>query len=513
MPRIDIGEVRYFVEQFLRESQQLKEALTNYRKAVAKIVADNDIKGEMADSAKDYYQTVHYPIVDTTKSCMTDAEEILKKYVSDFHNQVDPSMNARIDSDELQELQGEVRKCQNRYEDLLVKMKSMAGGSLLGQQIGMQLGMQTAMGQLQHEMQIIERYLDFDMSHQNVMYDVLSKLHQVKQGLAEIQSSKAFNTVSHTFNTKAIHMGWLNGLVTEKKPKQYNFDDYTKTLEGSYWVLSKNGITDQESAKATIAFNDALKDGTIKLADEESGDFMTDYMIGAVKGINILNPDQPLTKMQSFSIIAGVMTSMVAVRGSRSIMYSKKNILKIESDLVIKQPKKKKEPNTSKLEPVVVPKNVNKAQYNVIRDVESGAVKLITTKRKGNYGEMKMDVHYESTTYTRISSDRATSLDDKIVKGIDGIYENASPPPKYVIAEAKYNTSRLSKTQDGLQMSDTWVEQSRRLEKAVGKSKADEIIQETLLNPENVEKVLINIDKNGKVVESVLDEAGKKIKN
>ncbi|KMT63244.1 T7SS effector LXG polymorphic toxin [Paenilisteria newyorkensis] len=155
MPRIDIGEVRYFVEQFLRESQKLKDALTNYRKAVAKIIADGYLKGEIADSAKRYYQTVHYPIIDTTKACMTDAEEILKKYTTDFHNQVDPSMNARIDSDELQELQAEVRKCQNRYEDLLVKMKSMAGGSSLGQQIGMQLGMQTAMGQLQHEMQII----------------------------------------------------------------------------------------------------------------------------------------------------------------------------------------------------------------------------------------------------------------------------------------------------------------------------------------------------------------------
>lgn len=360
MPRIDIGEVRYFVEHFLRESQKLKDALTNYRKAVAKIIADGDIKGEIADSAKKYYQTVHYPIIDTTKACMTDAEEILKKYTTDFHNQVDPSMNARIDSDELQELQAEVRKCQNRYEDLLVKMKSMAGGSSLGQQIGMQLGMQTAMGQLQHEMQIIERYLDFDMSHQNVMQDVLSKLYQVKQGLAEIQSSKAFNTVSHTFNTKALHMGWLDGMVTEKKPKQYNFDDYTKTLEGSYWVLSKNGITDQESAKASIAYNDAIKDGTIKLADEESGDFMTDYMLNAVKGINMLNPDQPLTKMQSFSIIAGVMTGMVTMK-SRGMIYKKSNINKVESELKIKEYGER----------IVIKKSINSGLVrSYVRDVE-----------------------------------------------------------------------------------------------------------------------------------------------
>ncbi|MBC1606023.1 hypothetical protein HCJ39_14995 [Listeria rocourtiae] len=357
MPRIDIVEVRYFVEQFLRESQQLKDGLTNYRKAVSKLIADGDIKGEIADSAKQYYQTVHYPIIDTTKACMADAEEILKKYTTDFHNQVDPSMNARIDSDELQELQAEVQKCQNRYEDLLMKMKSMAGGSSLGQQIGMQLGMQTAMGQLQHEMQIIEHYLDFDMSHQNVMQDVLSKLYQVKQGLAEIQSSKAFNIVSHTFNTKAIHMGWLDGLVTEKK---HNFDNYTKTLEGSYWVLSKNGITDQESAKATIAYNDAIKDGTIKIADEESGDFMTDYMLNAVKGINMLNPEQPLTKMQSFSIIAGVMTGIVAIKG-RGMVYKKSNISKVESELKIK----------AYGEPIVIKKSINSGLVrSYIRDVE-----------------------------------------------------------------------------------------------------------------------------------------------
>ncbi|MBC2068871.1 T7SS effector LXG polymorphic toxin [Listeria booriae] len=360
MPRIDIGEVRYFVDQFLSESQKLKEALSNYRKAVAKIVADNEIKGDIADSAKDYYQTVHYPIVDTTKACMTDAEEILKKYITDFHNQVDPSMNARIDSDELQALQGEIRKCQNRYEDLLVKMKSMAGGSSLGQQIGMQLGMQTAMGQLQHEMQIIERYLDFDMSHQNVMEDVLTKLYQVKQGLAEIQSSKAFNTVSHTFHTKALHMGWLDGLVAEKKPKQYNFDDYTKTLEGNYWILSKNGITDEESANATIAYNDALKDGTIKMADEESGDFMTDYMVAAAKGVNLLNPEEPLTKMQSFSIIAGVMTGMVAFKG-RGMVYKKSNISKVESELKIKEYG----------EPIVIKKSINSGLVrSYIKDVE-----------------------------------------------------------------------------------------------------------------------------------------------
>ncbi|EUJ23122.1 hypothetical protein PGRAN_10593 [Listeria grandensis FSL F6-0971] len=89
MPRIEIGEVRYFVEQFLRESKRLRDAMRDYRKAVAKLLVDDEIKGEFVDSAKSYYETVHYPIVDTTIECLSEADRILKKYVQDFESQVD----------------------------------------------------------------------------------------------------------------------------------------------------------------------------------------------------------------------------------------------------------------------------------------------------------------------------------------------------------------------------------------------------------------------------------------
>ncbi|MGK9182159.1 hypothetical protein KXS12_07880 [Priestia filamentosa] len=156
-------------------------------------------------------------------------------------------------------------------------------------------------------------------------------------------------------------------------------------------------------------------------------------------------------------------------------------------------------------------KAVRAQQCKVIRSVENGEVALKTTKRKGNYGEMKMDDFFESQTYTRISDDRVLTLDQKIVKGIDGVYENLSPPPKYVIAEAKYNTSRLSNTKDGKQMSESWVDGSRRLESAVGEEMADRIREEMLLNPDNVQSILINVDKYGNVVKNILDSSGKKI--
>ncbi|WP_253946803.1 cytosolic protein [Priestia filamentosa] len=103
-------------------------------------------------------------------------------------------------------------------------------------------------------------------------------------------------------------------------------------------------------------------------------------------------------------------------------------------------------------------------------------------------------------------------MDQKTVKGIDGGHENSSPPPKYRIAEAKYNTSKLSNTKGRFQMSRDWILGSNRLEDAVGAEIAEKIRDEMVLNPENVAGLLVRIDKNGNVTESVLDSFGKVVK-
>jgi len=85
---------------------------------------------------------------------------------------------------------------------------------------------------------------------------------------------------------------------------------------------------------------------------------------------------------------------------------------------------------------------------------------------------MKMDVYLEEQGHKRISNNRVTDIDQPVDHGIDGVYLNASKPPKYLIVESKYGQSTLSTTNDGKQMSDDWIEGSisgkNRLEQAVG---------------------------------------------
>lgn len=130
----------------------------------------------------------------------------------------------------------------------------------------------------------------------------------------------------------------------------------------------------------------------------------------------------------------------------------------------------------------------------------------LTNEELGNLGEMMMDQYYILKGYKPLNKHRVTSLDDKkggFKTGIDGVYEKTNPDgtKSYVIADAKYNTSQLSETNDGKQMSDNWID--KRLDDAVGKEKADEIRDAAEDDPDSVKHEVYhidpNVDKNGNI--------------
>ena len=94
-----------------------------------------------------------------------------------------------------------------------------------------------------------------------------------------------------------------------------------------------------------------------------------------------------------------------------------------------------------------------------VEKVEFGEIELETKKQKGNYGEMKMDEHYDSKGFEKMHNG-VESLDDKIHHGIDGVYKNKDPngDSKFIIAEAKYGSSQLGNIKkSGPQMGDKWI--------------------------------------------------------
>lgn len=165
---------------------------------------------------------------------------------------------------------------------------------------------------------------------------------------------------------------------------------------------------------------------------------------------------------------------------------------------------------------------INEKQQQAIKDALVRIMKgeKLTKEELGNLGEMMMDQYYISQGYTPLNKHRVTGLDDKkggFKTGIDGVYEkkNADGTKSYVIADAKYNTSPLSETNDGKQMSDNWID--KRLDDAVGKEKADEIREAKEDNPDSVSHEVYhinpNMDENGNIHTDIqkVDSEGNKV--
>ncbi|MCE4049001.1 hypothetical protein [Bacillus sp. Au-Bac7] len=115
---------------------------------------------------------------------------------------------------------------------------------------------------------------------------------------------------------------------------KYDFSQYEKKLVGTTWVLSKNGRTDQDAAKASLAYNEAIKKGEIKLDNEPDSDIYLEQIQAAKEGYNLWTGEE-LSKLESNSIIfSSLIGSVYGFRGgkisSRSIKVSKGDLAKIK---------------------------------------------------------------------------------------------------------------------------------------------------------------------------------------
>lgn len=119
---------------------------------------------------------------------------------------------------------------------------------------------------------------------------------------------------------------------------------------------------------------------------------------------------------------------------------------------------------------------------------------------KGVFGEAKADQYMTQKGYIKMNGQPVKVGDKPKGTGIDGVYRNAHPPPEYVIADAKYGSSKLGNTKDGQQMSQKWID--NRLNKEVGKAEADRI-RDAMLEGW-VERWVLKVDAAGNVTKVIL---------
>lgn len=153
-------------------------------------------------------------------------------------------------------------------------------------------------------------------------------------------------------------------------------------------------------------------------------------------------------------------------------------------------------------------KNFNlpvKEQNKELKRIENGKKTFDKSDphQLGNYGEMKTDIELLKNGYIRISKENVSDIKAKTHQGLDGVYYRKGGVPEYLIVDAKYGSSRLGNTLDGKEMSANWID--NRLDKDLGKDKADVIRMEIVNNPENVGAYISRVSSDGKVTFDKLD--------
>jgi filamentous hemagglutinin len=91
--------------------------------------------------------------------------------------------------------------------------------------------------------------------------------------------------------------------------------------------------------------------------------------------------------------------------------------------------------------------------------------------------------------------------------GIDDLFKVDHPDVDFVVIEYKFDTSKLAKTNDGLQGSNSWVLGSDRLEKAVGQDLAQTV--KAAVNNGRTETWLVRTRPNGSTEIKILDSQGR----
>ncbi|EAF1191474.1 hypothetical protein CHN66_14805 [Listeria monocytogenes] len=327
MSRIDIGEIRDFAFQLRAANQTGRKIIQGVKTTVTNYIEDGSLKGKAVESSKNYYQMTYIPLCDTITEAMNESEERLKRYIQDFHDQVDPSPNAKIDADGLYELGQMIDRIESKKEALYQRMNSSTEGQ-----------MQTYRSQLAtvyKQENILEKYLAFEQSH-GAFFDHLTDLVQgIQQTVRELQSNIQFNSQTGGYDLSKLNFGTVSrmrktlGKASATDTTIYDFAAYSKVKQGGMWILSKDGKVD---IKATEAYNTASFNGESPKENNqatEEGELLKATLESLKQNKDPIT-GQEISKAQSF----GILTSLVFGYTTKKYRGKKLSISKSELEKI-----------------------------------------------------------------------------------------------------------------------------------------------------------------------------------
>ncbi|MCD7650090.1 hypothetical protein KYD88_09805 [Listeria monocytogenes] len=299
--------------------QQHLEGYEALQQAISQFTLEPFLKGKAYDSAKAYYSTVLYPLVQGGILLTEATEEAVKKFPERYQSEVD---SGDLKQSELEEQIRRVNELIHQANDLENQVRQ-SPLSETDQQIQLQLNQalleayQTSKQELEEKLQ---KLIAFHASSPSIFSEIAHLKQAIDQGLA--QTKTAWNPTTCTFMIPSQEkLGWANTIraFQQKKEAQEEPDTTGRTYtridlgNGTYiWAWSKDGRTlTQDDIQFTVKHDKwAGKDGGLgkmlaqaEAMKAEAKDFdpvkamkeIADLLTPLGDGIRVVTGQDPIT--------------------------------------------------------------------------------------------------------------------------------------------------------------------------------------------------------------------------
>ncbi|MFK4435438.1 WXG100 family type VII secretion target [Paenibacillus sp. RC21] len=264
-----------------------------------------------------------------------------------------------------------------------------------------ELAQQTAItmnGQLLRQVSFMERFWDgitkeqfyysFHISQKNMddfvtLTDSIAKElrhHADKFRLADAEQGNMIG-VAGSFPVLAASIGMMNTKGAAQDKPAYDYSQYGKITLGNTWYFTdERGYITQETAKATEAYKEAVKNGEIQETPEpEEVDYIQEQTKAAMEGYNLWT-GKPIPKWQAaFIVIGGIAYNFQGIRSSHGVKLNRNLKLPSGSFRIPKEHFK----NSGKIVSEPVPSAPDKPQKKMDKAAPAGLVQSRINVRNG----------------------------------------------------------------------------------------------------------------------------------
>lgn len=492
MPRIDYQELKALSEEVTKLRIETVGYLKEYDQSNDAFTEDRDLLGASWSSGKRHH--AQYKVISTAIfNALYDLDDSLKGYLAQFKSIVGEAEN-RLDTDELQELENELRRLQTQKLEFMEAMAEIFKDVPVLKEF---FGNNTMAGQVK-EIEILKRYDYFEGTTQGTFDGVEETVQAILEGLSYLGQQKNFESGASGYQvTDLSTSSWYNHLTNYNQANQedrYEIREI-KTKYGTVYQVLKNGKV-QKKASADLQKSKVME--TVGMMAE-----LTPELIKILVGIDDIEVlmDDGSTTLQKSEAGIWILLSVLPPDKIKDVLKSAKLAKHSNKSFDSIRLTEKQWDKLKALDKSTDAVKVKKEGKIIVKSGQS----IADLKHTENFSDKALHHVFagELNKKGKATGYHYDGIEDtvgKIVKGTE------SKPNKFGVYEAKVEVNGIPKTANGGKSTffpDDW--ESQKVVDVINEAFSNKQFVKNTVNTyegiaENGMKISFFINKNGKII-------------